>query len=108
MQGRTVVLSGTVASQDDAEVAAALAKLEPGVSQVQNELTVSPSLGSPSRGLDRASTVAPEQVPVGQSSPFSPPALVPATPFPQTFPIYSEVTPQPFDQSYDLPVIVSP
>ena len=67
MQGRTAVLSGSTASQDDAAVAVALAKLEPGVSQVRNELTVESSLNSPSRGFDQESMVVPEDAPFEQN-----------------------------------------
>jgi len=40
MEGRTAVLRGTVASEADRELAAGLAKLEPEVLEVQNELVV--------------------------------------------------------------------
>ena len=40
MEGRTAVLRGTVASADDRELAEALAKMEPDVLQVRNEIVV--------------------------------------------------------------------
>ena len=41
MQGRTVLLEGTVASEEERKLAATLVSLEPGVSAVRNELKVS-------------------------------------------------------------------
>lgn len=43
MEGRTAVLRGTVASEDDRELAEALAKMEPDVLEVRNELVVAES-----------------------------------------------------------------
>jgi hypothetical protein len=40
MEGRKAILRGTVASEDDRQLAAGLAKLEPEVLEVQNELVV--------------------------------------------------------------------
>lgn len=40
MEGRTAILSGTVASERDRELVAGLAMLEPGISAVQNDLVV--------------------------------------------------------------------
>jgi osmotically-inducible protein OsmY len=41
MQGRTALLQGTVASEEERKLAAILASLEPGVSEIRNELVVS-------------------------------------------------------------------
>jgi osmotically-inducible protein OsmY len=57
MDGRTAVLQGVVASQSQRDVLERLALLEPGISQVQNELVVDPSLASP------GTLPAPEAVP---------------------------------------------
>jgi hypothetical protein len=43
LEGRTAVLRGTVASEEDRELAAALAMMEPDVKDVRNELTVDSS-----------------------------------------------------------------
>lgn len=52
LQGRTAILRGVVATEHDRAVAARVALLEPGVSQVQNELQVgsAPVSGGPSPG----------------------------------------------------------
>lgn len=42
MDGQTAVLRGTVASENDRDLIARLAVLEPGISEVRNELTVAP------------------------------------------------------------------
>jgi osmotically-inducible protein OsmY len=42
MEGRTAILTGTVASERDRELVAGLAMLEPGISSVQNDLRVGP------------------------------------------------------------------
>ncbi|MCO6454604.1 MAG: BON domain-containing protein [Pirellulaceae bacterium] len=42
MDGQTAVLRGTVASENDRDLIARLATLEPGISEVRNELTVVP------------------------------------------------------------------
>ncbi|MAT73498.1 MAG: hypothetical protein CMJ58_28790 [Planctomycetaceae bacterium] len=42
MEGRTAVLSGEVATDHDSRLVEKLASMEPGVSQVRNELTVQP------------------------------------------------------------------
>ena len=57
MQGRTAVLQGTVASEEERKLAATLVSLEPGVSAVRNELTVS---------AERPPIPRVEQVPVEQ------------------------------------------
>jgi hypothetical protein len=43
LEGRTAVLRGTVASEDDRDLAEALAKMEPAVQNVRNELVVDSS-----------------------------------------------------------------
>jgi hypothetical protein len=43
VQGQTATLRGRVASQSDRQLAEALARLEPGIEQVQNDLTVQPA-----------------------------------------------------------------
>lgn len=48
MDGRIAVLRGTVATESARDLAARIAMLEPGVSEVRNELTVEPELPSPS------------------------------------------------------------
>ena len=47
MEGRTAVLTGTVGSSHAREVVERLALLEPGISEVRNELTVSPEATTP-------------------------------------------------------------
>ena len=47
MSGRTVVLTGAVESEHQRELAERVARLEPGVSEVQNDLTVIPRSSSP-------------------------------------------------------------
>ena len=46
IDGRTAVLTGTVASEHARKVAEAMAKLEPGVSEVRNELVVANADGA--------------------------------------------------------------
>lgn len=46
VQGRTAVLTGTVATPQAAELAAILASFEPGIDQVRNALQVSPTASS--------------------------------------------------------------
>ena len=46
-EGRTAVLQGKVASKEQADLLGRLALLEPGISAVQNELTVDSSLAVP-------------------------------------------------------------
>ena len=43
MDGKTVVLKGSVASEHDRDLAERLALLEPGIASVRNELQVNPS-----------------------------------------------------------------
>lgn len=99
MQGRTAILSGTVASTDEAALAVELAKLEPGVSQVRNELTVNSAASS---SLNESETLSTE------------PATQTVGPFDQSvvYP-FQEVYPQPFGPvlgptALASPVIVSP
>jgi hypothetical protein len=51
MEGRTAVLKGKVATEDDRELAEALAKMEPDVLEVRNELVVVEPGESPSDAL---------------------------------------------------------
>lgn len=60
---RTAILRGVVASRRDAALAAAMARMEPGVSEVRNDLTVAPT-ASPT------------------ASPTAPPAIPPPLPTP--------------------------
>jgi hypothetical protein len=79
MSGRTAVLQGVVPTDHARNVAEQLALLEPGVSTVQNELTVA---SPPSESSDSASATAvpptvarpPTAVPPPASSPVSPAA----------------------------------
>jgi len=66
--GRTAVLRGAVATEHDREMVARLARMEPGVREVQNELTV----GAPPTGPPAAPK--PEEPDTG-SSPKSEPAV---------------------------------
>jgi hypothetical protein len=45
-EGRTAVLRGKVASTEQADLLGRLALLEPGISNVQNELTIDPELAN--------------------------------------------------------------
>ena len=47
MDGQTVVLRGVVATERERDLVARLVLLEPGISDVRNELTVSPSSAEP-------------------------------------------------------------
>lgn len=68
MDGRTAVLQGTVASQGQRDLLARLALLEPGISDVRNELVVGPSSSAES-----------ESVPAPATAPGAAPAAEPAT-----------------------------
>jgi hypothetical protein len=46
LDGQTAILRGVVATEHDREVAATMALLEPGVSQVKNELRVAPPVSA--------------------------------------------------------------
>jgi osmotically-inducible protein OsmY len=61
MAGRTAVLQGTVATEQDRDLAARMAMLEPGVSQVRNELQIGSELPppAPASGSPRPSQVSP-------------------------------------------------
>jgi hypothetical protein len=67
MTGRTAVLRGVVATEHDRALAEQLLHLEPGISEVANELRVDPSSGT---------TVGPPQTPVSQYQPASPASTV--------------------------------
>ena len=64
MDGRTAVLQGTVESQSQRDLLARLALLEPGISDVRNELVVGPS----SSGADSETVSPPEPAPAESSS----------------------------------------
>jgi osmotically-inducible protein OsmY len=61
MAGRTAVLQGTVATEQDRDLAARMAMLEPGVSQVRNELQIESELPppGPAIGSSPSSQVSP-------------------------------------------------
>jgi hypothetical protein len=59
MEGRTAVLRGKVASEEDRELAEALAKMEPDVLQVRNELEVEEQPASSSDVTPRAEPPTP-------------------------------------------------
>lgn len=63
MEGRTAVLRGTVASEQGRDLAARLAMLEPGVSQVRNELQTESELPVPVPASDSANSVEPQVSP---------------------------------------------
>jgi hypothetical protein len=69
MEGRTAVLKGTVASEEDRELAQALAMMEPDVLDVRNELLVDSSATTDSPG---------EELPPTSPSDRTSPALLPA------------------------------
>jgi hypothetical protein len=49
IQGRTVILRGSVATEHDRDLAERVARLEAGVEQVQNQLVVAPSSAKPAK-----------------------------------------------------------
>lgn len=69
MEGRTAVLKGTVASEEDRELAQALAKMEPDVLDVRNELVVDSTATSGTTG---------EELPPASPSDRTSPGLLPA------------------------------
>lgn len=62
MSGRTAVLQGDVASEQDRALAEALVQFEPGVSQVQNDLRVTGPI-PPARGVLEPVESGPERLP---------------------------------------------
>jgi len=70
--GKTAVLQGTVPSDHDRDMAAKLAMLEPGVSQVKNELQVT---GSAPRGASLTGSVSAANASAVNSAAASAPAL---------------------------------
>lgn len=59
MEGRTAVLRGTVATEEDRDLAAALAKMEPDVLSVRNELVVADSPESAGESVPPAAASSP-------------------------------------------------
>ena len=49
IQGRTVILRGSVATEHDRDLAERVVRLEPGVEQVQNQLVVAPMSAKPAK-----------------------------------------------------------
>lgn len=72
MEGRTAVLKGTVASEEDRELAEALAMMEPDVLDVRNELVVDSTATTDS-------TARSEELPPASPSDRTSPGLLPAT-----------------------------
>lgn len=79
VQGRTVVLRGTVATEHDRDLAERVARLEPTVSQVVNQLVVATPAAAGSAGSNSApaGSVAPGLQPATGSSRFAPAILPP-------------------------------
>jgi hypothetical protein len=68
MQGKTAVLRGVVASEQERSLAAQMAMLEPGVSAVQNELQISPELPDPTTSPATGSAPAAVRTPAARPS----------------------------------------
>lgn len=71
VRGDTAILQGVVATEHDRDLAEQLVRMEPGIAQVENLLTVGPSAGNPASGAPSAS--APETAAGSESgAPASP------------------------------------
>jgi hypothetical protein len=80
-EGNTVVLTGTVASEDDRRIAENMLRLHPGVVDIRNQLTVGPPPPAPGVG-GAAGPQAPAPAVGSSASPGPPPGPAPIAPPP--------------------------